>query len=318
MSRLEAGYRTLLRVLPKWYRHGHEAGMVAAFLADADDVVLQTRWPGWSELWRILVLAVRLRVGGAGSPARPLAWGQAVRLVATLGLLAHSISFPFAILGTAWASVSGAGLEPSAAIDVNLLRGLMSPALTILAFLALILGHRRPAIVLALLATAANLYAVWQSASGIAVVLSGLPLWIPLLCLFLGFRRDWVPVSQPGWWLIALPLGALLAMGVTLVGRSALFDPTSLYCLGLVVAALCLVRFRRGGPAWPLALSMLSVLVLFIRAVTLTQLTTMPTVPLVSSYVQLVALLATAVTLAVLARRALRQLPEPSTEHTPQ
>ena len=314
MSRLESGYRTLLRLLPKWYRQGHEEGMVATFLADADDVVLGSSWPGWAELWRILVLAVRLRVGGTGAPARPMSWGEAVRLVALLGLLARSILLPLGVLGVVWAWASGVGI-PHAPINLGSLRSLVTQALTMLAFLAVVLGHRRLAVASGLLAAAVNIPAVWQEESWMALADSGLPVWVPFLCLVLGFRRDWVPVAHPGRWLVAMPVVAVLAMVVQLLAGPALFDLGSLHCLAVAAGSLFQLR-NRSRPAWPLALSMLSVLVLVTRLVTLEQLAGLPTTARISGHAQIPVLIATTVAMAVVAHRALHRLPHPAAEHT--
>lgn len=286
---------------------------MAAFLADADDLVLESSWPGWAELWRILALAVRLRVGGAGAPARPMSWGEAVRLVALLGLLARSIILPLGVLGMVWAWLIGVG-NPPAPPSPGVLRSLATQALSVLALLAVVLRHRRPAITFGLLAAAANVPTVWQAGTGAVLADSGIAVWAPVLCLLLGFRRDWVPVAHPGRWLLALPTGVLLAV-VQLPAWQVLFDIASLHCLGLVVGTLYQLRCRSGA-AWPLALSMLSVLVLVTRLVTLEQLAGLPTAAQVSAHAQIPVLVATAVTTAVLARRALRRLPHPAAEHS--
>ncbi|MGH3910939.1 MAG: hypothetical protein ACRDRM_08905, partial [Pseudonocardiaceae bacterium] len=99
MSRLETRYRALLRLLPGWYRSQREAEMVATFLEGTQEIDLEYAWPGWSETARVVALAVRLRLCAPDAPARSLAWRQAARLVAVLGLLANAI---LALLGWGW------------------------------------------------------------------------------------------------------------------------------------------------------------------------------------------------------------------------
>ncbi|MDQ6839086.1 MAG: hypothetical protein M3137_12350, partial [Actinomycetota bacterium] len=90
---VESHYRTVLRLLPAWYRKEREEEMVATFLednAELDDLEAEYRWPRWSEMAGVVGAAIRLRLGGADAPPRSIAWGETGRLVALLGLLAYS------------------------------------------------------------------------------------------------------------------------------------------------------------------------------------------------------------------------------------
>src|SRR4029453_5882273 len=91
MTRLERRYRLLLRLLPRWYRAEREEEMVGTFLGERDDALdLEYSFPGWVETRAVAVLAVRTRLAPPRGPARAVAMGNAVRVVAVLGLLTHA------------------------------------------------------------------------------------------------------------------------------------------------------------------------------------------------------------------------------------
>ena len=102
MNRLEQRYRVVLRtLLPASYRKLWEEDMVATFLesmasddAEAAEYLADYGRPSWSEVASVAVLAVRLRLGAANAPLRSGAWGEAVRLVALMGLLVHADAPP--------------------------------------------------------------------------------------------------------------------------------------------------------------------------------------------------------------------------------
>jgi hypothetical protein len=95
---LEQRYRLVLRtLLPASYRRVWEEDMVATFLesmatenAEAAEYLADFGRPSWSEVASVAALAVRLRLGAADAPRRSGAWGEAVRLVALMGLLVHA------------------------------------------------------------------------------------------------------------------------------------------------------------------------------------------------------------------------------------
>ena len=84
---LEQRYRRVLRLLPGYYRDKWEEDMVAAFLdswmtgdPDEDSVIMEYDRPTRQEIASVIALAARLYLGGAATPRRYFAWGQAVRL----------------------------------------------------------------------------------------------------------------------------------------------------------------------------------------------------------------------------------------------
>jgi hypothetical protein len=107
MTRLEGRYRRVLRLLlPAAYLREWEDEMVATFLEsvrvdDPDDAAYLADFgrPGWSETASVAALAVRrrpgtarLRLGAGGASPRDLAWGEAARIVALVGVLAHAVA----------------------------------------------------------------------------------------------------------------------------------------------------------------------------------------------------------------------------------
>src|SRR5687767_11091284 len=103
-SVLETRYRTLLRILPADYRAAWEEEMVATFLSgmatddeEEAEYLAEFGRPSLSEVASVVGLAVRLRVpvvrrhlGGTGAAPRHRAVGDAVRIVALIGLVTHA------------------------------------------------------------------------------------------------------------------------------------------------------------------------------------------------------------------------------------
>ena len=94
---LEQRYRRVLRLLPGYYRDKWEEDMVAAFLdswmtgdPDEDSVTMEYDRPSRQEIASVVGLAARLYLGGAGTPRRYFAWGQAVRLAVLAVVLVHA------------------------------------------------------------------------------------------------------------------------------------------------------------------------------------------------------------------------------------
>ncbi|GAA4211069.1 hypothetical protein GCM10022252_79710 [Streptosporangium oxazolinicum] len=102
VSLLEKRYRYWLRLLPASYRAEREEEMVSVFLEGSPGVSDDDGpRPRWSEVASVAVLAVRVRLGGAGHPVpRFLAWGETVRLVALLGLGLQAFLGALAATGT--------------------------------------------------------------------------------------------------------------------------------------------------------------------------------------------------------------------------
>lgn len=229
MSELETRYRRLLRVLPAWYRAGREDEMVATFLEaraaerpDLGELDERHGWPGWSEIAAVAGLGIRLRLGGPGGPPRAVAVGGAVRATALLGfvvyaalevgmlvqLFAYAVRFDFP--GTVvW--VPGA-LTAVAAIGV---------------VVALVLGRRGTARLLAVLAVLPTVHAIVESTGGgtahlATTVAFALPVWLAVAAVFASFHREAPPVARR--WLGVLAAGTV-AMAAWGVLTAVLYDP---------------------------------------------------------------------------------------------
>lgn len=65
---LEQRYRTVLRMLPAYYRAEREEEMVETYLDDMDEADQDLARPAWGEVASIAALSVRTRLGSAGAP----------------------------------------------------------------------------------------------------------------------------------------------------------------------------------------------------------------------------------------------------------
>ncbi|WP_446210394.1 hypothetical protein [Micromonospora sp. IBSANI012] len=339
MSRLEERYRFVLRLLPAAYRQEWEDDMVAAFLDSMDTGGSETTAyaadygrPSLSEVASIVSLAVRLRLGGADAPLRSFAWGQAVRLATLMAMLTHAVMVTASIAVALWLSGKIASLPappPEWALTPpgsiwhtawNLAGYAWLPA-----YIALVLGHRRVAQAVALLAIVppAITTAVEQAAGDVPLSVSPWAMRlidVVLLLAMAAFHHGAPPVPRRPW-LLALPIGILLVpVPLFTIQTTApalrLLDWPGL-CCGVVTAAMVVhlairvsSRPTRTLP-WSLALTLLAVTTLALRTATLpdysdqAQRTTLATI----ASVQVIAVLAVGVPVAVLAIRALRRLP---------
>jgi hypothetical protein len=332
MSTLERRYRRVLRLLPGPYRRAWEDDMVATFLAtelpdNAEDAEFAAEFgrPSWSEVASVVALAVRLRLGGAGAPPRYLAWGDAVRRVALVGLLVLAVQ---AIIGVgsmvllSWRFPELVVPDHTATVWMLLQLGWVA------AYLALVLGHWHAARTLAVLSLlpAVISYCVDLVASdGVFVVSRTVDLLVtaaPLLAMA-AFHREAAPV-RPRPWLVALPVGVgAVAVVVALTQFRddwPLVDWSGILCVALVATAITHLLTRRGD-SWPVTLSLLAVAVLGQRVVTLfdyLQLTAPDSgrnLLVVAAFVEILVVVVAVVPLAVRAARTLRGLPrviEPS------
>jgi hypothetical protein len=292
---LERRYRRVLRLLPGWYRERWEQDMLTAFLdgwltgdPEADEYISKAAWPGWAEAASVAGLAVRLHLGGAGTPRR-YAWGQAIRRAVLTVLLVHAVLAVDALVFLVWGRrlVGWLPAPPGSLVvapdgvwaAVYYLVGLA----WIATFVTLTLGHYRTGRVLAALAIVPGLVALLQAQfTGIRPAPFGPWIfWVladlaPVLAMT-AFHRDAAPTA-PGRWLLALlagyalVYGPLLALQVT--GNSAwLPDFPGLCCI--LVALGCLartpwIRSRPGPGVWSLTLALLAAVAAAYRIVTLT------------------------------------------------
>ncbi|MGW6442544.1 hypothetical protein [Lentzea sp. NPDC055074] len=250
MRNLERRYRTLLKVLPQWYRRDREEEMVGIFLAERDDDLdLEHSWPGWGETGAVLALAVRTHLAaGAAFPSVPVkvAWrGEIVRALGMLGLL----------LGLFYAT--------AAVVDVVLRSGSEYPAVfpwwrvlelgPFVAFGALLGGRRTLAKVAAAGPVVVAVVSMSLPHNPLLWGLFQLPSFVTLVCLCLGFHRE-APTPPAGrllWW-----GGGAVALGV--LGGVA--TGVGLISVGLVTVLARVAAFVRGDAVLGRALSLFAVL----------------------------------------------------------
>lgn len=349
-SQLEERYRRWLRLLPASYRAVWADEMVATFADsmatdDPDDAEFLADYgrPSWSEIGSVLALAVRLRLGGSGGPARYVAWGAAVRQVALLGLLAQAV---LALDGTI-VQLWGAGVLPGLPrpapewrfpLPTNRLWLVwrFSDLLWVAAFLALVLGNRRAARLLTPLAIVPTAVAAGLLAAD-RIRVGDWPLpgwqWFMLLTYVLlagtlaAFHRDAPPVA-PRPWLVALSIGAALGAVLLLtpltLGYLPPVDAATMWCVALVAAGaahLAGARLRRGEPVpgRTHALALLAVPVLVLRIVLLQVIRSQsdilpPAGWTVAGIAEIVAVLGVGIPLWARAVRMLRNLPPASAD----
>jgi hypothetical protein len=265
---LEQRYRRVVRLLPGWYRQQWEEDMVAAFLdswltgdPESDPWVLEICKPSWAEVASVISLAVRLYLGGAGSPPRYFAWGQAIRRAVLAAVLVHAVLAVDILSLAAWSRRLLGLPAPPAALMVAAPGGvwpLVFYAVNgawIVIFAALALGHYRTARVLAALAIVPGLTALVQAQfTGVMPAPFGAWPWWALLGLapvlaMAAFHSD-APQAPRRPWLLALPAGYILvivpvlALGAT--GNAAWIPDIPGQCC-LLVAVACLVHLPR---AW--------------------------------------------------------------------
>ena len=259
-SDLERRYRRVLRLLPGWYRQQWEQDMVAAFLDSwltgdpaADEYISKAARPSLAEVASVAGLAVRLHLGGPGTPRR-YAWGQALRRGVLAVLLVHAVLavdvLVYLVWGrrlVGWLPAPPASLVVAPAGVWDMVYYLVCLAWIVI-FVSLALGHYRTARVLAALAIVPGLVALLQAhLTGIMPAPFGpWAFWVlvdlaPVLAMA-AFHRD-APLAAPGLWLLALPAGYLLVYGPLLAlqatGNSAwLPDFPGLCCILISLACL--------------------------------------------------------------------------------
>ncbi|WP_031161998.1 hypothetical protein [Streptosporangium roseum] len=279
---------------------------------------------------------------------RFFAWGQAVRLVAMMGLFFH------AMMSCVWLAdlLRLHGIFDSLSADYQTALGTTGSAqrlqeivrmftylLWIAAFASLVDGRPRTAKALVLIALVLFYSPILQARgligdqSGKALALHSLLLVGPVLALLAGFHRD-APRARHSWWGAALPvsLGALLYMILNVLG-SASMAPTinwqfwswmwpwmgesGLACLALLTVSVTCIGMHlwvptRRTPYLPLALAILAVPVMLARVFYLTFDAIDPATQTMAAVnvSQLLALLLCALTLTVLTAKTMPALPQ--------
>jgi hypothetical protein len=337
-SNLERRYRRVLRLLPGWYRKQWEQDMVAAFLDSwltgdpaADEYITWAAEPSWAEVASVTSLAVRLHLGGPGTPRR-CAWGQAIRRAVLTVILVHAVLAVNVLVLLVWSRRLAGWLHvlPASLVDVS--SGSVWPTVYylvnvawIVIFVTLALGHHRTARVLAALAIVPGLAALVQGQlTGIMPAAFGpWPFWVlldlvPVLAMT-AFHRDAGPAA-PWPWLLALPASYLLVYGPLLAlqatGNSAWLPDFSGRCC-ILVSLACLAHAPRawsrqaaGTGPWSLTLTLLAAVAGAYRIATLSDYLHDPHLIAVS-LAELLIMLAAAALVALDAARAQTATPAP-------
>ena len=334
-SDLQRRYRRVLRLLPGWYRDKWEQDMVAAFLdtrlcgdPEADEYVSKAAWPGWAEVASVAGLAVRLHLGGAGTPRR-YAWGQAIRRAVLAMVLVHAMLAVNVLVFLLW-SRRLAGWLPAPPASLVVAPGggwaaayYLASLAWIVIFATLARGHYRTARVLAPPAILPGLVALLQAqlTGTMPAPFGSWVFWVlielaPVLAMT-AYHRDGPPAAT-GRRLLALPAGYVLVYGPLLAlratGNSAwLPDFSGLCCI--LVALGCLVhapwiRSRPGSGVWSLTLALLAAVAAAYRIITLTDYLNDPHLIAVS-LAELLIVVAAAALVATDAARAQAATPGP-------
>lgn len=284
---LEQRYRRVLRLLPGYYRDKWEEDMVTAFLdswmtgdPDEDPVTMEFDRPTRQEVASVIALAVRLYLGGASTPRRYFAWGQAVRRAVLAVVLVHAAQGLAGLTLLTWRRHPVGWLPALPASLAGPVPGGAWPAVMntvdyawIVILVVLVLGHYRTAQAIVVLAVAADLVFLLQAQLA-GILLRPLGSWSSWFLLDLApvlamtaFHRDAPPAARRPW-LLALPGYYLLVpvpvMVIQATGNQA-WLPDSAGLGALVVSLACLAHAPRAwsrqaacSGVWSLALTLLA------------------------------------------------------------
>ncbi|MEV5880708.1 hypothetical protein AB0L75_42360 [Streptomyces sp. NPDC052101] len=288
---LETRYRTVLRLLPGYYRRGREEEMVETFLGDLDRDTQDQSRPTLGEVASIAALAVRSRLGAAGAPRRYVLLGSAARLfalAAVLILAASAVVEP--VLRLTWSFTRG-GAERSLYVsqftDHGILAGTVAAAQWILplgwtvAYFALLHDRRRLARIGVLVAALPTLWPLVGSLTGTTIIsepafVAALALlaWLPALALCAAHHRDAPPARLPAASPGLVFMATCVVTGASLVLLPAADDlvwgPANCFVVGALGWLLGRARRTdRGTPGGALALAVLGLLLLAVRVAAL-------------------------------------------------
>ncbi|MBE8475018.1 hypothetical protein [Streptomyces justiciae] len=326
---LEARYRTVLRLLPAYYREAREEEMVEVYLWDVDQETQDQSRPTLGEVASIAALAVRSRLAAAGAPRRYALFGSAVRNFALYAVLLQAAAVVSdEVLRVTWSATRGprewdlflTGFTGSGPLPtVVAVAGWVLPLLWTVGFFALVHDRRRLARAAVLLAALPSLWPVieplvteWPMSAPYFVTANALFAWLPALAVCAAYHRDAPPAVLP----VGTPGLAFLACCVVTGGSVALLPTMAdlawapATCFVLAALGWLLLRTRRaesGVGSGALALAVLGLLILAVRTASLILWIglPLPAVYLAGAYAQATALTLLVLVLAVVARRDL-------------
>ncbi|MEU4928152.1 hypothetical protein AB0G54_16810 [Streptomyces yokosukanensis] len=288
---LETRYRTVLRLLPAYYRREREEEMVETYLEDLDRDTQDQSRPTLGEVVSIAALAVRSRLGAAGAPRPYVVLGSVTRLFALAAVLLLAASAVVApVLRLTWSFTRGGAqrrLFLSEFTDHGVLAGTVAVAQWVLplgwavAYFAL-LRHRPRLARLGVLAAA--LPSVWPLLRSVTdatplpepafVTMLALLAWLPALALCTAHHRDAPPARLPAGTPGLVFMATCVVTGASLVLLPAVSDlvwgPVNCFVVGALGLLLWSVRRTdRGVPGGALALAVLGLLLLAVRVAAL-------------------------------------------------
>jgi hypothetical protein len=237
---LESRYRTVLRLLPRYYRQAREEEMLEVYLWDADEEQQNQSRPTIGEVASIAALAVRSRLATDKAPGPYALLGSSARFFALCALLLQAAStLTDRVLSATWLGTTStphqamslmgwSGHGPLIAVRTS--TEWILPLLWTVGYFALVGGHRRPArvcVVLAALPTVSTL--IIQLSEGSVppepayTITTMLFAWLTVLAVCAAFHRDAAPArfpaGSPG--LVYMACCTLIGASITLVPAAA-------------------------------------------------------------------------------------------------
>ncbi|GAA2493674.1 hypothetical protein [Streptomyces longisporus] len=288
---LEARYRTVLRLLPAYYRRGREEEMVEVYLWDVDQELQDQSRPTLGEVASIAALAVRSRLAATGAPRPYVLLGAAVRNFALFAVLLQAAAAVVdRVLELTWAGTHGTrewdmfltgftGRGPLTSV-VEAAQWTL-PLLWTVGYFALLHDRRRLAQASVLLAALPTL---WPFAGPLVSELvpwdpwfataGALFAWLPALALCAAHHRDApaavLPVGTPG--LVFAACGVVMGASEVVLPAvpDAVWAPATCFVLGALGRLLLRPRRMDTRPACgAMALAALGLLLLAVRIATL-------------------------------------------------
>jgi hypothetical protein len=288
---LETRYRTVLRLLPAYYRREREEEMVEVYLWDTDRDTQDQSRPTLGEVVSIAALALRVRLGAAGAPRRYALLGSAVRQFALFAVLLQAAAAVVdRVLEVTWSTTRGAaqrdvflegftGHGPVAGVAA--VATWLLPLLWTAGYFALLHDRRSLARISVLTAALSTLWPLLAPLMTDSVppdpafaTAAALFAWLTALALCAAHHRDAPAATLPGTTPGLAYLACCVVMGASLVllptAADAVWAPTTCFLVGALGWLLWRIRRSRpGNPAGALALTALGLLVLALRVTAL-------------------------------------------------
>ncbi|MFI2433505.1 hypothetical protein [Streptomyces sp. NPDC018693] len=326
---LEARYRTVLRLLPAYYRREREEEMVEIYLWDVDRDTQDESRPTLGEVASVAALALRTRLGAPGAPGRYALLGSTVRQFALYAVLLQAAAAVVeGVLEVTWAATHGraewdlfrAGFDGPGPLGAAVgVAAWFLPLLWTAGYFALLHDRRRLARVAVL---AAALPSLWPLVGPLVsdafppepayATAAALFAWLPVLALCAAHHRDAPPAALPAGTPGQVYMACCVVMGGSLVltptAADAVWAPTTCFLVGALAWLLWRARRTgRGAVGGTLALAVLGLLVLVVRVAAIVPWldVEIPAAFLVGSLTQATALLLLTAALAVTAGRDL-------------